>query len=109
MSELFKVSDLHKEVLNAFEAAAYLQLAPKTVRAMTLEGRLPGKKVGREWRYLKSVLEKWLSGDYSEPEQNPVGVLNRKENKSCRSLNVVTHTGSILGTRDADYEKALGL
>tara|TARA_R110001599_G_scaffold339851_1_gene559758 strand:+ start:39834 stop:40151 length:318 start_codon:yes stop_codon:yes gene_type:complete len=98
-----------QEVLNVFEAAAYLRLQPKTVRGMAKDERLPAKKVGREWRFLKSSLEQWLSGDYPEREQRPAGILTNKGNKPCRSLSVVTPTGSIFGTKDADYEKVLGL
>ncbi|MFZ1465954.1 MAG: helix-turn-helix domain-containing protein [Anaerolineae bacterium] len=61
------------DLLTAQEVADYLGLHLVTVRDMLRTGKLPGRKVGREWRTLRSELEAWLRqpepvGD-SEPEK----------------------------------------
>ncbi|MHC1732913.1 MAG: helix-turn-helix domain-containing protein [Bacteroidales bacterium] len=40
------------------EVASYLRLRPDTIRAMSRDGRLPGIRVGRVWRFKKSQIEK---------------------------------------------------
>jgi excisionase family DNA binding protein len=44
------------EVLTADEAAALLKVATPTVLKESREGRLPGVKIGREWRYSRAAL-----------------------------------------------------
>lgn len=43
------------------EAATLLRMHPDTVRRLLREKRLPGKKVGREWRISQEVLDKFLT------------------------------------------------
>ncbi len=42
------------------DVATYLRLEPETVRLMTREGKLPGFKVGRVWRYRHSEIRLWF-------------------------------------------------
>ena len=42
--------------LTAEQAAAFLQVHKSTVQAMARSGALPGRKIGREWRFLESEL-----------------------------------------------------
>ena len=58
-----------KEVLTLAEAARYIRVSQKTLREMAKERRIPGQKVGREWRFLRDALRDWLSvsGDDSAP------------------------------------------
>lgn len=50
----------YDEVMTSTEAAAYLKMHVKTVCRLAKEGKIPAKKVGSEWRFIKSVLDKWL-------------------------------------------------
>lgn len=43
-----------QEVLTAEEAAALLRVSTKTVLALARAGSLPGEKVGRAWRFVRS-------------------------------------------------------
>ena len=108
MSDLDNLIE-YPQVMNSREAAKFLRLTRKTVSLMASQGRLPSKKVGSEWRFLKSKLEEWLAGDYDDSEQKPVGTLSSKENTPCHYLNVATPIGSILGTKGSEYEDLLGL
>ena len=49
-------------VLTLHEAATFVRVSEKTLRELTRDGTAPGQKVGREWRFLRSALEAWLSG-----------------------------------------------
>ena len=53
---------LEKQVLDLPEAAKFLRLTQPKVRALAEAGKLPGRKVDRTWRFLKSALEDWLRG-----------------------------------------------
>ena len=48
-------------VMTSIEAAEYLKMHVKTVCRLAKERKIPAKKVGSEWRFLKSVLDKWLT------------------------------------------------
>ncbi len=50
-----------KEIMIPHEAAEYLNLNVRTIYHLAKDGKLPGHKVGRSWRFSKDVLNKWLS------------------------------------------------
>jgi len=50
------------EVLTADEAAKLLRVSTKTVLALARAGALPGEKVGRAWRFVRSDLLDYLRG-----------------------------------------------
>lgn len=49
-----------KQVLNTKEAAYYIKREPSTVANLARAGVIPAKKVGREWRFLRSNLNTFL-------------------------------------------------
>lgn len=49
------------QVMTSGEAADYLKMHVKTVCRLAKEGKIPAKKVGSEWRFLRSVLDNWLA------------------------------------------------
>ena len=56
-----------REVLNAEQAAEFLGFNPYTVREKARLGEIPGRKVGREWRFSRERLLEWLrEGDASK-------------------------------------------
>jgi len=44
------------DVLTADEAAGFLRVSTKTILGLAKDGRLPGEKVGRAWRFLRADL-----------------------------------------------------
>lgn len=52
-----------KEVLTIQEASEYLNISERTLYKMVKEKRIPCRKVGRQWRFHKEVLDKWLKGE----------------------------------------------
>ena len=53
------------EVLTTEEVDQFLKIDKQTVRELLRLRKLPGRKVGRDWRVLRSELEAWLR--QSEP------------------------------------------
>jgi excisionase family DNA binding protein len=52
--------DLNQAVFTAEEAAAYLRISLKTLYKKADCGAIPGKKVGKDWRFYREELEKLL-------------------------------------------------
>ncbi|MBI4961638.1 MAG: helix-turn-helix domain-containing protein [Desulfomonile tiedjei] len=50
------------EVLTTEEAADFLRLSPYGVRDLARRKVLPGRKVGRDWRFYRADLVAWLRG-----------------------------------------------
>jgi excisionase family DNA binding protein len=50
------------DVMNLAEAAKFLKLPVKTIERLATEQDLPGRKIGKEWRFLRAAIERWLEG-----------------------------------------------
>ena len=48
------------EILTLEEVALYLRLKPQTIYKWAQEKRIPAVKLGKEWRFRKSILDRWL-------------------------------------------------
>lgn len=57
---------MSKEILTAQEVATYLRVHPYTVKRLARTGKLPGFKVGGQWRFKKESLEKMDKKKYSK-------------------------------------------
>jgi excisionase family DNA binding protein len=53
---------MNNEVLTLDELADYLKLPKSTTYKLVQEGVIPGQKVGKHWRFLKSVVDEYLKG-----------------------------------------------
>jgi excisionase family DNA binding protein len=54
-----------EKVLNTEEAAALLQIHPKTLQKMAREGTVPAFRIGDLWRFRASALDEWLRSGVS--------------------------------------------
>jgi excisionase family DNA binding protein len=52
------------ELLTAEQAAAILQLSPKTIKDWLRAGKLPGCKIGRLWRVKPEDLEAFIQASH---------------------------------------------
>ena len=52
--------DEEPEILTPQEAADLLRVSLLTVQRQAKAGRLPGRRVGKEWRFSRSVLLEWI-------------------------------------------------
>jgi excisionase family DNA binding protein len=55
-----------KEILNLDEAAEMFNVSVKTFIKLLREEKVPGRKIGREWRFSRSALVNWLSSGDSQ-------------------------------------------
>jgi excisionase family DNA binding protein len=48
-------------VMTIVDLGKYLKLSTSTLYKLCAEGKVPGQKVGRHWRFRKEVIDHWLS------------------------------------------------
>ena len=58
----------HREVLDVAEAADLLGITEYTLRKFAREGKLPCRKIGREWRFTRRSLLDYID-DWSDIEE----------------------------------------
>jgi excisionase family DNA binding protein len=42
------------------EVAAYLKLKPQTIYSWAQDKKIPAAKLGKEWRFKKSIIDEWI-------------------------------------------------
>ncbi|HKE90261.1 MAG TPA: helix-turn-helix domain-containing protein, partial [Gemmatimonadales bacterium] len=55
------------EILTIDEVAEYLRLTPQTIYKWAQERRIPAVKLGKEWRFRRSVIDKWFDDQLQWP------------------------------------------
>lgn len=48
------------------EVARYLKLKPQTIYTWAQNGKIPAAKLGKEWRFKKSVIDKWFNQHFDQ-------------------------------------------
>ncbi|PYP14306.1 MAG: AlpA family transcriptional regulator [Gemmatimonadetes bacterium] len=48
------------EILTIEDVASYLRLTPQTIYRWAQEKRIPAVKLGKEWRFRRSIIDAWL-------------------------------------------------
>ncbi len=54
------------EIMTLEEVAAYLKLRPQTIYTWAQEKRIPAAKLGKEWRFKRSVIDAWFNQHFDE-------------------------------------------
>lgn len=72
-------SDEPDAVLNTREAAKLLHLDEETVRVEALAGNLPGRLIGRGWKFSRRALLAWLRHEALSPTPTPIALPARDE------------------------------
>lgn len=49
-----------EQLLDSTDAANFLKVNPKTLQSLARAGQLPGIKVGKQWRFQQSALNRWI-------------------------------------------------
>jgi len=49
-----------EEIMTIDEVAAYLRLKPQTIYRWAQDKRIPAAKIGKEWRFRRSLIDLWL-------------------------------------------------
>lgn len=49
------------EIMSIEQLAGYLKVSRSTLYKLVQDGRLPGQKVGKRWRFHRTAIVNWLS------------------------------------------------
>ncbi len=52
-----------KKVLTAQEVSECLRISLSTVHHLTRTGKIKGVKMGKQWRYVRQDIDRWLTPD----------------------------------------------
>lgn len=70
-----------KDVMTIDELAEYLQVSKSSLYKLAQDGRVPGQKVGKHWRFHRERIDEWLKHG-AMPEQKPRGSGTGQEERS---------------------------
>ncbi len=56
-----------EQVMTIDELSAYLKVAKSTLYKLAQEGKVPGQKVGKHWRFSRPAIDEWLR---SQPKES---------------------------------------
>ncbi|MBL7129037.1 MAG: helix-turn-helix domain-containing protein [Ignavibacteria bacterium] len=48
------------DIMNLEEVAKYLKMKPQTIYTWAQKGKIPAAKLGKEWRFRKSIIDEWF-------------------------------------------------
>lgn len=55
-----------EQVMTLDELAQYLKVPKSTLYKTVQEGRIPGQKIGKQWRFGKAAIDRWLDNDAAQ-------------------------------------------
>ena len=51
------------EVMTIDDLARYLQISKSSLYKLAQDGKVPGQKVGKHWRFHKDAVDRWLTSN----------------------------------------------
>ncbi len=51
----------NNDIMTLEEVADYLRLKPQTIYTWAQEKKIPAAKLGKEWRFRRSLIDKWFN------------------------------------------------
>jgi excisionase family DNA binding protein len=54
------------EVMTIDELAEYLKVSKSSLYKLAQQGKVPGQKVGKHWRFSKQAIDDWISASSGE-------------------------------------------
>ncbi len=55
---------METDIMTLEEVAAYLKVTPQTIYTWAQEKRIPAAKLGKEWRFKKSIIDRWFASHF---------------------------------------------
>ena len=70
---------VNDDIMTLEEVAAYLRLKPQTIYTWAQEKRIPAAKLGKEWRFKRSMIDTWFEQHIDEKFQDVVDKAKEKQ------------------------------
>ncbi|MEJ2647321.1 MAG: helix-turn-helix domain-containing protein [Sedimentisphaerales bacterium] len=69
------------DIMTLEEVAEYLRLKPQTIYTWAQEKKIPGAKLGKEWRFKKSIIDEWFLQHIDEKFDDVIKNWKEKQKK----------------------------
>ena len=73
---------MDNDIMTLEEVAAYLRLKPQTIYTWAQEKKIPAAKLGKEWRFKKSIIDEWFVQHIDEKFSDVVNSCKEKKRKT---------------------------
>ena len=60
------MTEFESDIMTLEEVAQYLKLKPQTIYTWAQEKKIPAAKLGKEWRFRKSIIDEWILQHFDE-------------------------------------------
>ncbi len=64
------------------EVAAYLKLKPQTIYTWAQEKKIPAAKLGKEWRFKKSIIDEWFNSHIDKKFSEVIDNVKEKDSEN---------------------------
>lgn len=76
---------MENDIMTLEEISSYLRLKPQTIYTWAQEGRIPAAKLGKEWRFKKSIIDEWFVQHIDKKFSDVVDAWKEKQrDKDCK-------------------------
>ena len=72
---------MENDIMTLEEVAAYLRLKPQTIYTWAQDKKIPAAKLGKEWRFKKSIVDEWFIQHIDEKFSEVVNTWKEKQGK----------------------------
>lgn len=57
---------MENDIMTLEEVAKYLKMKPQTIYTWAQNNKIPAAKLGKEWRFKRSIIDKWFNQHINE-------------------------------------------
>lgn len=85
-----------RDFIDVFEAADFLGIHVQTLRRLARQGKVPGFKVGRDWRFRRAALFRWADeqSQANDSRSAPLALVIDDDEKVCKAMaDAITRLG----------------
>ena len=75
------------DIMTLEEVAGYLKMKPQTIYTWAQSGKIPAAKIGKEWRFRRSIVDEWFNEHIDEKFQAIVKKAEEKKD-NVRNLKI---------------------
>ena len=74
------------DIMTLEEVAKYLKLKPQTIYTWAQEKRIPAAKLGKEWRFKRSIIDAWFNQHIDQRFRHILASVNEPKGKRRRGM-----------------------
>jgi len=76
-----RLKPVDNDIMTLEEVAAYLRSKPQTIYTWAQDKKIPAAKLGKEWRFKKSIVDEWFIQHIDEKFSEVVNTWKEKQGK----------------------------